>query len=179
MVPAAGPETVRKARTRRVIIRLLKIFLMAAFLSAWPLTAAAQEFTGRVAWVYDGDSIRVISRSGSIVVRVFGIDCPERGQPYSRKALKFTMHLARNLTVTVLVKDQDRYGRVVGRVILPDGRDLGRELVRAGLAWRHRRFAPDDKTLKALEAEARSAGRGLWRDPKPVPPWVFKAQGPG
>jgi endonuclease YncB( thermonuclease family) len=31
--------------------------------------------------------------------------------------------------------DVDRYGRTVGEVILPDGRVLNHELVRAGLAW--------------------------------------------
>ena len=55
----------------------------------------------------------------------------------------------------------DFTGRVVGVVLLPDGRSLNRELVRAGFAWWYRRYAPDDTTLDQLEREARGAQRGL------------------
>jgi hypothetical protein len=37
--------------------------------------------------------------------------------------------------VTVRPVDRDRYGRTVAEVLLPDGRSLGREMVRRGLAW--------------------------------------------
>ena len=70
--------------------------------------------------------------------------------------------------------DRDQYGRLVADVILPDGRNLNRELVRAGLAWWYRRYAPHDAELEALEAEARAARRGLWADPHPVPPWEWR-----
>ncbi len=63
-------------------------------------------------------------------------------------------------TVTVQAGDRDRYGRTVGVVLLPDGRSLNHELVRAGFAWMYRRYAPDDETLKQLEHEARVAQRG-------------------
>ncbi len=49
-----------------------------------------------------------------------------------------------------------------------------RELVKAGFAWWYRRYAPDDETLKQLEAEARAAKRGLWADPHVVPPWEWR-----
>ncbi len=70
--------------------------------------------------------------------------------------------------------DVDRFGRTVGEVTLPDGRVLNHELVRAGLAWWYRRYAPEDDTLKQLEAEARQAKRGLWADPNPVSPWEWR-----
>ena len=59
-------------------------------------------------------------------------------------------------------------------MILPDGRNLNHELVKAGMAWWYRRYAPEDETLKQLEAEARDAKRGLWVDPHPVPPWQLR-----
>ena len=31
-----------------------------------------------------------------------------------------------------------------------------------------------DESLRALEEEARQAKRGLWQDPKPVPPWEWR-----
>jgi micrococcal nuclease len=60
-------------------------------------------------------------------------------------------------------------------VMLPDGRNLNHEIVRAGFAWWFQRYALTDTELKKLEAEAREARRGLWADPKPVPPWEWRA----
>ncbi len=76
--------------------------------------------------------------------------------------------------VAVNVMDQDRYGRTVAEVILPDGRVLNHELVKAGLAWWYRRYAPEDGTLAQLEANAKAAKRGLWAEPNPVPPWEWR-----
>ncbi len=69
--------------------------------------------------------------------------------------------------------DRDRYGRTVGVVLLPDGRSLNHELVRAGLAWMYRRYT-DDQSLSDLEEEARVARRGLWADRNPNPPWEWR-----
>ncbi len=59
-------------------------------------------------------------------------------------------------------------------VLLPDGRSLDRELVRAGFAWWYRRYAPDDETPEQLEREARGAELGLWADPHAVPPLEWR-----
>ena len=32
----------------------------------------------------------------------------------------------------------------------------------------------NDEALKQLEADARNVRRGVWRDPIPLPPWVFR-----
>ena len=72
-------------------------------------------------------------------------------------------------TVTVRDLGQDRYGRTIGEVLLPDV--LNHELVKAGLCWWYRKYAPDDEGLAKAEENARLSKRGLWIDPKPVPPW--------
>jgi endonuclease YncB( thermonuclease family) len=64
-----------------------------------------------------------------------GIDTPEKTQPFGTGARQFAGELVFGQTVTVQVHDTDRYGRLVGEVMLPDGRSLNRELVKAGLAW--------------------------------------------
>ena len=61
---------------------------------------------------------------------------------------------------------------------LPDGRSLNQELVRQGMAWHYRRYAPHDSTLSRRESEARAARRGLWSQPNPVPPWEWRSRGP-
>ena len=59
-------------------------------------------------------------------------------------------------------------------MVLPDGRNLNRELVNAGLAWWYRQYARNDRELERMEAEARKAKRGLWADLNPVPPWEWR-----
>ena len=82
-----------------------------------------------------------------------------------------TGDLAAGKIVTVKPKDKDRYGRTATDIILPDGTSLTQELVRAGLAWHYLKYAPNDKELARLEAEARTAKRCLWSDKEPVAPW--------
>ncbi len=107
-------------------------------------------------------------------IRLHGIDCPEKRQAFGNRAKQFTSTLVFGKTVTVQFVDRDRYGRTVAEVLLPDGRSLNRELVRAGFAWWYWRYAPDDETLAQLEREARGAQRGLWADPHAVPPWEWR-----
>jgi endonuclease YncB( thermonuclease family) len=66
---------------------------------------------------------------------------------------------------------------LVGEVILPDGRSLNRKLVKAGMAWWYKRYAPNDTALERLEGEARAAKRGLWSDPHATASWTWRRQG--
>ncbi len=119
----------------------------------------------RVVGVSDGDTITVLRKGKGERIRLHGIDCPEKRQAFGNRAKQFTSKLVFGTTVTVQVVDRDRYGRTVAEVLLPDGRSLNRELVRAGFAWWYWRYTPDDETLAQLEREARGAKRGLWADP--------------
>jgi endonuclease YncB( thermonuclease family) len=69
--------------------------------------------------------------------------------------------------------DTDKHGRTVARVWV-GGRLLNRELVRAGMAWWYRKYAPEDRDIAAVEEQARKNKRGLWRAGDPVPPWLFR-----
>ena len=126
--------------------------------------AAVQEFTGKVVRVSDGDTITVLHNGKGERIRLHGIDCPEKRQAFAKRAKQFTSNLVFAKTVTVQAVDLDRYGRTMGVVLLPDGRSLNHELVRAGLAWMYRRYT-NDQSLSDLEEEAQVARRGLWADP--------------
>jgi hypothetical protein len=99
---------------------------------------------------------------------------PETGQDFGSRAKQAASSLAFGKQVTIKARDTDRYGRTVAEVILPDGRSMNREMVRQGMAWRFRRYAPHDAELARLEAEARAARVGLWSQPNPVPPWEWR-----
>ncbi|MFH1723131.1 MAG: thermonuclease family protein [Elusimicrobiota bacterium] len=75
--------------------------------------------------------------------------------------------------VTIEIETIDRYRRIVGKAILPDGRSLNREAIRAGFAWWYRKYS-NDQTLGELEKEAREARRGLWVQDNPEAPWEYR-----
>lgn len=136
-------------------------------------TLGTADFSGRVVGVSDGDTITVLHDGLAVRIRLNGIDCPEKRQPFGQAAKRFTAKLVFGQVVTVRVKELDKYGRSVGEVLLPDGRSLNQELVRAGLAWWYRKYS-DDRILAELEDRARRSRVGLWADADPIPPWVFR-----
>jgi micrococcal nuclease len=139
--------------------------------------SAADYFTGKVVGVHDGDTITVLTDRTPVKVRLFGIDRPETGQDFGSRAKLATSELAFGKVVTVVPRHKDRYGRTVAEVVLPDGRILNHELVRRGLAWWYRKYAPNDASLARLEAESRTAKLGLWSIPDPTPPWTWRRIG--
>ena len=136
----------------------------------------AASFSGTVVSVQDGDTLTVQSLERTVRVRLSGLDCPERNQPFGRDALAFTTDLALGRTATIIEESRDRYGRVVASVVLADGRNLNEQIVAAGLAWWYRTLAPYNRTLEALESEARHHRRGLWAEEQPTPPWEWRRQ---
>ena len=150
-----------------------RIFLppIVLLLLSIPISSQAETFTGKVVGVADGDTISVMREGRAVKVRLHGIDCPEKGQAFGTRAERFTSDMAFGMEVEVRIQTTDRYGRIVGEVILPDGLSLNKQLVYVGLAWWYRKYAPNDRTLKALEAGARAEKRGLWADKNPILPW--------
>ncbi len=122
----------------------------------------------------DGDTIDVLHNRRAERIRLYGIDCPEKRQAFGSRAKQSTSHLAFGQTVTITSHGHDRYGRTIGDVILPDGKNLNQELVREGMCWWYRKYASNDTTLERLETEAMNARRGLWADPNPIPPWDWR-----
>ena len=128
----------------------------------------------KVIGVSDGDTIKILKDNEPITVRLHGIDCPERKQPFHKKAKQFTSKHTLGKTVFVNKHSQDKYKRWVADVILPDGNNLNHLIVENGLGWWFFKYAPNDTTLKNLEAKARKAKLNIWSDPNPIPPWEFR-----
>jgi micrococcal nuclease len=131
----------------------------------------------RVVGIGDGDTITVLTAGHDrIRVRLSGIDAPELGQPFGRKAKEFTSGLVYGRWVDVRPKERDQFDRLVARVFV-DGKDLAHEIVAAGFAWHSKRF-DSDAALASAEAAARKLRLGLWADARPIPPWRFRALRP-
>jgi len=150
-----------------------KRFCLVVVLFALVATVFAAQYSGRVVRIIDGDTIEAVCDGRTDRIRLNGIDCPERRQPFGSRAKKFVSSLVFGQTVTVIVRGRDRYGRTIGDVVLSDGRSLNQELVRAGLAWHYTQYS-SDTTLSRLEREARARKEGLWVDARPVAPWDWR-----
>jgi endonuclease YncB( thermonuclease family) len=148
---------------------VLILIILPCFAFAWP---------GRVVCIADGDTITALREGNQQVkIRLYGIDCPERYQPFSRKAKQFISEMVFGKEVEVEPVDIDRYNRLVAQVTVFE-RLVNEELVNAGFAWVYTRYChrPICERWKVLENEAREARRGLWADPNPIPPWEFRRQ---
>ncbi len=135
-------------------------------------TKNTQTITGKVIHISDGDTYDILTEDNiTHRVRMLGIDAPEKGQDFHRKATDYLKSLLYNQTVTIQFDNTDRYGRLLAFTYLSDGREASHEMIRAGYAWHYRQYNQDDD-LKQLEQEARQNKIGLWADPNPIEPWV-------
>jgi endonuclease YncB( thermonuclease family) len=137
------------------------------------LASPAFALEGKVVGVIDGDTIDVLDNSKKQHrVRFDGIDAPERGQPFSNRAKSTLSGLVFGKTVRIDTEGPDKYDRTIGRVYV-DGRDVGLAMLEAGMAWHYTKY---DQSKKYADGEkaAKDAGRGLWADPRRVPPWEWR-----
>ena len=158
------------------IMRLLIVLLLALPFAA----ASAATLTGRTVRVTDGDTIVILSE-GNVQhkIRLQGIDAPERGQAYGTKSKEHLSEWVAGRFVVVETDKRDRYGRVVGKVLV-GGKDVCLAQVVAGFAWHYKKYqseqtVSDRQRYADAEQEARDAKRGLWQDPQAVAPWDYRA----
>lgn len=152
---------------------MLRYLLAALLLAALP--ASAESIDCRVIGIADGDTFSCLTgKRDQVRVRLAGIDAPELGQPYGRRARQILSDLVFGKDVTLIVQDRDRYGRTVALVKVADV-DVNAALVRTGAAWAYRAYLKD-RTLLNLEAFAKEFERGLWSLPKSErqPPWEWR-----
>ena len=150
----------------------LAFLLFIAF--AFPALLSAQTLQGKVVHIADGDTLTVLVDHEQVKIRLAEIDAPESHQDYGQRAKQALGNLVFGQVVTVDDGGKDRYGRTIGRVYLGD-LDVNAEMVRTGYAWVYRQYA-NDKSLYALEDEARAARRGLWASDVRVPPWEWRKE---
>lgn len=151
--------------------------LLAAFL-VYPLPGFAETLGCRVVGISDGDTLTCLTaQKQQVKVRLAEIDTPERAQPYGSRSRQALSDLAFGKDVILDVQERDRYGRTVARV-QAGGTDVNRELVSQGAAWVYRAYNRD-KSLLAVEAEAKAARRGLWSlaETDRMPPWEWRKAG--
>lgn len=137
------------------------------------ITLLSFTLKGKVIRASDGDTIVVLdSTNTQHRIRLDGIDCPEKGQPFGNKATLFVKNLVAGKEVVVEWKKKDRYGRILGYVFI-DSTNINKELLRNGLAW-HYRFFNKDEELAELEEHAKSKKINIWSEKNPIVPYMWR-----
>ena len=153
------------------IVWLALIFLLMLPCPVWP-------WSGKVIGVADGDTITVLRDKQPQKIRLYGIDCPEKRQPFGKRAKQFTSELVFGKLVEVEPVATDRYGRTVAFVRV-ETITINEELIKEGFAWVYRKYCKlpvcNDR-WDGLELEARLGKLGLWADSDHLPPWEFRRQ---
>lgn len=116
-------------------------------------------------------------------IRVYGIDAPEYNQKFGINAKKLAQALILKKSVEIQPvvtskgSTEDNYGRTVAIVRFVDGSTLEERLLDEGAAWVDpycRKTVCED--WRSLQDNARDKKKGLWADPAPVTPWLWRAR---
>ena len=141
------------------------------------LATTAQAELATVTRVIDGDTIEVTLSGKTEIVRLYGIDAPEKKQAYGLSAKDFVEKFVGGKVVNVTLVGTDFYKRPLAIVMLGT-QNLQEQLILAGYAWGYpaycrKSFCTAWSTLQGISAGNRV---GLWAQPVPVRPWEWRRQ---
>lgn len=159
--------------------RLLKFALHAAVIGVGLLSVLRdgdkpQTFTGAVARVVDGDTIKVTVGDDTYTVRLDAIDAPELAQSHGEDARRALSRAVLGKSVEVRWSKTDRYGRRIGKVFRQQAL-VNLSLVEDGHAWHYVEY-DDDATYGDAQEAAKQDKLGLWRNAKPQAPWDYRSE---
>jgi len=142
--------------------------------------ALAEGMTGTLDTVIDGDLITILSRGKEVEVRLFGVDAPEKTQPFGQNAKNFIGAQASDKELWVKTMRKDTNGRTVG-LVFANGVNLNEQLVSQGFAWVLRQECATESFCAEWvrqEANAKTSQKGLWANANPAPPWEHRKNRP-
>lgn len=149
-------------------------FLVTIVLLCFSGNILAQKFQVKVVKISDGDTFTAINRDNlQLKFRIWGIDAPEKKQAFGTKSKEHLSSLIFGKTITVDVQKQDGWGRYIAYVFTPDNKDVGTEMIKAGMAWQFIEYDQSEK-YRAAELQARKSKKGLWSDSHRIAPWEFR-----
>lgn len=158
---------------KKTIVWLLCLTFIAALTVIANVAHAAPAFTGKVVGVHDGDTLTVLADGKQIKIRLAEIDAPEKKQAFGELAKQVLSDLCFGQQAVVSPVVTDKYGRTVGKVRC---RDVDASIYQAenGMAWAYTQYLLPGSLIPAAESIARAEKRGLWTEPNPTPPWLFR-----
>ena len=158
----------------KLLILILTIAINIAVCKNTEVNEPVAAVLGKVVKVVDGDTLHVYSNKKTYKIRLSGIDAPESGQAYGKRAKEHLASLVAGKQVIAIVESKDRYGRYVANVKV-QSKDVCAEMLSAGYAWHYKQYN-NNKYYDELQREAKKAKRGLWVDKKPQAPWDYRKE---
>lgn len=131
---------------------------------------------GRALHILDGDTISFQTNGGQkFKVRLYGIDAPEKAQPYGPQSTGILRKLVGQQVLGLKIYGADRYGRKLAK-IYAGKQDLNAEMIKLGAAWHYKQYdkSNDFDRYAQLEKNARKEQKGLWNKPSATPPWEYR-----
>jgi endonuclease YncB( thermonuclease family) len=139
--------------------------------------------------IYDGDTLRVQREGAEIKIRMCGIDAPEHDQPMgidARDHLRSLVSKGDGSLIVVQV-EKDRYGRSVAELFVKpragqgyqpgEEISLNAQMVADGFAYHYAQYSrncPNGSLLARIEADAKAAKLGVWKNPSAQKPWDYR-----
>jgi len=155
-----------------MVKRYVMTGLVLALVAACPALSWA-DFLARVVTVHEGDRLTIRHDGRNETIYIKDIDCPELKQAYGKQAKHAIAAYVGSRDVMVRALKRGRNGLGTAEILLQDGRNVGHELLKEGLAWA-RPEKGQDQSLEDMEQLAKAERKGLWSDPNPVAPWKWK-----
>jgi micrococcal nuclease len=148
------------------------LFGMLMFISTF---VTAEVIEGKVMAVWDGNTLEVKADDNETYkLSLAGIDSPELEQPFGEEARTVLEKLVLKKNVKIELSGKDRWGNQLAIVWLKGQVDVRLELLKQGLAWTAERNPLPQ--LEVIRTEAKQNALGLWAQPEPTPPWIFRRQ---
>lgn len=126
---------------------------------------AGDSLYGKVTQVMSADVVTLDYGGGEYELRLVGIDVPREG-PITTKATEFVSNLILGKNARMRFAGRTPEGEMMARLFTADPaigiKEVGVELVRAGLARRQKDFDFKYGELAAAEKEAQRARLGIW-----------------
>ncbi|MBT8144942.1 MAG: thermonuclease family protein [Gammaproteobacteria bacterium] len=157
---------------------MILVLVLAPLAACWSQTVDGDSYLAPARYidVLDGDSLVVKRGRNEFEIRLYGIDAPEFGQPWSDEARAALRKLVRGHDLRIEVVTTDRYERAVAQVFrASDDTSVNAGMIAEGHAWVYRRYT-DNRDWIRLERAARRQKSGLWRLPRSqrIPPWEWR-----
>ena len=131
----------------------------------------------KIIGVKDGDTVEGLYYQFPINIRLEHIDAPEKRQPFGRKSKEKLSDLCFGKNVTIISNGRngnyDSRGRLISEIILEDGTNVNKEMVKSGLAWHYKKYSSNLEYAR-LEELAMKNKVGLWSDPNAISPWSYR-----
>ena len=140
-------------------------------IAAIAIIVAADQFTGKVVRVIDGDTFVLNLHGNETSVRLIGVDTPETVHPskpvehFGKEASEFTRMWLEGRNVSLEfdpAQGYDKYDRLLAYIRLEYGTDFNLKLIQKCYAHAYTVFPhPRLEKYRVAEKQAREGGRGL------------------